>query len=513
MGSFDSGFRMGQQAYQQSIDNDRQKVLDGYKADEMARQKATWGREDKERADVDAAFANVQNVRSGISPEQQGQIKDTYGMTPGQTAAAGPALPAKLASYDVPDSYDLQTAGSTPAFNAQGLALKKASDAELERANEGVYLAKRDLAGVSKSKELQRGYGMREITDATAKMPLAEIEKMLPQLNTNTSQYPMLYTGKGKGGYSFLSTESDGSPGKSFTMNEAQLRQLASAHALGNAGFGAESMAALNAAHKDIGDHVTKWNDATVKAATSSNTATHYAGADERDGERIGIARGALDVQRSTAERTINPFTAKKADYERALERPLTESETLNLGGLAKGESAELAALVKVEMEGVKAGTATPEQAKARIQDYYAAPKKALNISRIVTGLREEHAKGGSKASQAAVSQLQAAGYPDAQIAGFLKSAGIGTVPNTAPAKADGKPTLPSELGRGSAGTTSPAPTKAPLQQAYDDWQASKSAEGGWFNQKTPSSAANAERTKALEQAYTEMLRNQPVTR
>ena len=507
---------MGQSAYQQNIDNKRQQALDGQRAEEFARQKVTWGREDEQRTAEDAAYANVQNVRSGISPEQQGQIQQTYGMTPKQTAAAGPGLQSKLASYDAPDSYDLQNApaeGAAPAFNAQGLKLGKPSDADLERANEGVYLAKRDLAGVAQSKERQRGYGIREITDGAAKMPLAEIEKMLPQLNTNNSQYPMLNTGKGRGGYSFLTTESDGSPGKAFSMNEAQVRQLTSAHALGEAGYGAESMAALNAAHKDVFDHVTKWNDVTAKTVTTNNAAVAHANSDVNDSARTGIARDAQQVQGRVAEHTINPFTAKKADYEKALERPLTESETLNLGGLAKGESAELAALVKVEMEGVKAGTSTPEQAKARIQDYYAAPKKALNISRIVTGLRDEHAKGGSKASQAAVSQLQAAGYPDEQIAGFLKSAGIGTVPNAAPAKADSKSTLPSELGRGSAGTTNAAPAKAPLQQAYDDWQASKSAEGGWFNQKTPSSAANAERTKALEQAYTDMLRNQPVTR
>ncbi len=471
MGSFDSGFRMGQQAYQQSIDNDRQKVLDGYKADEMARQKATWGREDKERADVDAAFANVQNVRSGISPEQQGQIKDTYGMTPGQTAAAGPALPAKLASYDVPDSYDLQTAGSTPAFNAQGLALKKASDAELERANEGVYLAKRDLAGVSKSKELQRGYGIREITDATAKMPLAEIEKLLPQLNTNTSQYPMLYTGKGKGGYSFLSTESDGSPGKSFTMNEAQLRQLASAHALGNAGFGAESMAALNAAHKDIGDHVTKWNDATVKAATGSNTATHYAGADERDGERIGLAAGALRLQGRTADRQENPLSTKIKDFEGAMGRPMTEQEKLTFAGMGKEEGAMFKARVGLIAEAVKSGTMTQPEGDAAVKHLYREPKRAAGEMQFISLLTEANKKGDLPR---ALKKMQDRGVPPEKIAAFQREAGIAV---EAPAPA----VDPSALPPRKAGLTTPGrqvTTLVPPRSAAEMQPAAASPQG-----------------------------------
>lgn len=517
--SLNDGMKLGLNIGRGWTEQARQATLDAQQAQEFAQKQQNWNRENTQHADEDAAYANVQNLRTGISQEQQGQIQQTYGMTPQQTARVGTALPAKLASYDTPDGYDLQNApdeGTAPEFNASGLKLKKASDAEMERAAEGMYMAKRDMAGVTQSKERQRAYSIREITDTAAKMPLADLEKQLPQLNTNNSQYPVLYTGKGKGGYSFLTTEPDGTPGNAFTMNEAQVRQLASAHALGDAGFGTESLTALASAHKDISDHITKRNDVTAKTVAANNTAVHYGGADERDASRVGIAQGGLALQARSANRQENPLSTKIKDFETAMGRPLTDQERLSVGGLGKEETAEMKALIQVELEGVKLGTATPEQAQARIKAHYAAPKKALNEARIVNALRDAHKTRGSEGSQDGVNKLIKAGYTTDQVHAWTQQAGVDVFPAGGAAPAAGKKSLPSELGRGSAGTTTADSAKAPvapLQKAYDDWQASKSAEGGWFSQKTPSSQANAERTKSLEQAYTEMLRNQPVTR
>jgi hypothetical protein len=454
MGSFDSGFRMGQQAYQQNIDNERQKTLDGYRADEVARQKVTWGREDTQRADEDAALANLQNVRTGISPEQQGQIKQTYGMTPQQTAAAGPNLQSKLASYDAPDSYDLQNApaeGAAPAFNASGLKLKRGSDLEMERAGEQVSLAKRDVNGAAQSRERQRTYGIREISDATAKMPLAELEKQLPQLNTNNSQYPILYTGKSNGGYSFLTTEPDGTPGNAFSMNEAQVRQLASAHALGEAGYGAESLSALTAAHKDISDHITKRNDVTAKTNVSNNTANHYANSDANDSERIGIARGSLRLQTRTADRVENPFTAKVADYEKATGVSMTLAQKEVFAGLGKEESAHMKALVGGLTEGVKQGTITPEQFTARVNEVYAFPKRVVQESRYVNGLRE--AKKAGRLDEA-LAGLKSRNVSAEDIARYSKDAGIEAP--AAPAAEDSNAIPPAKAKSQSTGLVTP---------------------------------------------------------
>lgn len=146
---------MGQQAYQQNINNKRQKEIDARTAEEFG-----WRRNEEERRRAaqlreDEAFANLENTQAGISPDQVAAVGQTYGMKPQQVAQslrAGGAtgLQSQLTGYDTPDSYDLQNA---PAPRGVGLVQRKASESDVERALGGVSMARRDTAGIRASQQ------------------------------------------------------------------------------------------------------------------------------------------------------------------------------------------------------------------------------------------------------------------------------------------------------------------------------------------------------------------------
>lgn len=254
--------------------------LDIEKAQE-ARAATDFANRQADRQREEEAFSNYTNLSGGINRGTQDQIRQTYGMTPQQIAAGvnnggAAGLQARLASYDAPDSYDLQNvpAAGIQRFDASQLKAVDPSRLDRERGLEQLSVARRDIAGIRESQKAQRGIQIDDITANVMKRPISEIEKMAPDINM--SGYPLLYTGKTKNGYSFLKTEADGKtpiPGTQFNLNESQLRQMALAHELGAGGFGTEAMAALQGAHKDIGEHVGRWNDAQAKVATSNTQA------------------------------------------------------------------------------------------------------------------------------------------------------------------------------------------------------------------------------------------------
>lgn len=124
---------------------------------------------------------------------------------------------------------------------------------------------------------------IRDLADEVAKMPLEAVEAYASKLNTNTSNIPALFVGKTDKGYEFVTTDPEtGKPtGDRFKMNEAQLRQLATASVLGMKGYGAESLQMLAGVNKDMADYIDKWNRTAAAAVTSGNDA-RAKGADEK---------------------------------------------------------------------------------------------------------------------------------------------------------------------------------------------------------------------------------------
>lgn len=233
-------------------------------------------RQDKELALQDEAAARTRE-EFGWRRDDRQRLDDaysSYGQLGLPTTTGGPTT-GNFARMDRgQDPEEIDPVVVTPA------ATGAAADLAREQALERIAIASRNPDMIRSSALAQRQLHMSGIASDAMKAKLSDIEGQLPQLNTNSSGYPMLYTGKSKNGYTFLTTESDGSPGQRMTMNESQLRQFYLAHQLGEAGYGTEAMSTLNSAHKDLGDHVARWNEASTKMATTNNAGVHDANMD-----------------------------------------------------------------------------------------------------------------------------------------------------------------------------------------------------------------------------------------
>lgn len=137
-------------------------------------------------------------------------------------------------------------------------------------------------AGERVERQGVRSDDVLQIDDEIAKMPKEALEIYASRLNSNDSQFPMLYTGQTKDGFKFVTTDpANGKPtGKEITLNEAQLRQMAAASVLGMAGYGQESMVRLSGVNKEIADHIKMWNDTLTKTTGSENAAVHMGNQD-----------------------------------------------------------------------------------------------------------------------------------------------------------------------------------------------------------------------------------------
>lgn len=266
MGAFQTGFKMGGDLYADS-ERDKQvrEELRMRGEDQRLRQAADARAQQEhdnrmaDRARVDAAYASYDGLD--------------------QPTAGGPT-PGTFARMDrgMPEDFEPQRAGAR--------ATGPEADLAREQALERIAVASRDPNAIRASATAQRAHRQSTIAADAARRPLAEITAQLPELNTNRSGYPILYTGKDKNGYTFLTTDETGAPGQKVTMNEAQVRQFYLAHQLGEAGFGAEAMATLSAVNKDLGDHIGKWNATMQAVATTGNDATHKGNQDVIEGRK-----------------------------------------------------------------------------------------------------------------------------------------------------------------------------------------------------------------------------------
>lgn len=254
MGAFQEGFQLGGTMYDQSEKNRlaAQELAIRQAAADREAQEFDWRRQDRQR--LDDAYSS-------------------YGQLGLPTTTGGPTT-GTFARLDRGQPEDFAPVNVAPAPTGPD------ADIAREQALERIAVASRDPNAIRASATAQRTLRMGALASAAMKAPLKDIESQLPALNTNNSSYPILYTGRNKNGYEFLTTDDTGAPGKKFTLNEAQLRQLAYAHALGENGFGTEALVTLQGVHKDIADHVGKWNEALEKQATISNQGTHFGNED-----------------------------------------------------------------------------------------------------------------------------------------------------------------------------------------------------------------------------------------
>lgn len=194
---------------------------------------------------------------------------------------------------------------------------RKRSRAETETLLGQIALAKGDHAGYATSLDRVRIAEMGQLDDEVAKTPLADIEGLLTQTNTNQSNLPVLYTGKDKNGYEVTLLGDGSEPGGKFKLNEAQLRGLYRAQKLAEAGYGAESLAAMTGAHKEIGEHIARYNGLVSQNVQGGNTAMRYGNQDKHNADtlasqeayrkeqgRLGWAKLQQDKEHQAAVRT-----------------------------------------------------------------------------------------------------------------------------------------------------------------------------------------------------------------
>lgn len=123
----------------------------------------------------------------------------------------------------------------------------------------------------------QRIESFQAIQDEVAKLPEQDLRKYAAQFTNLRGEVPLLYTGKTKQGYSFMTTNPQtGEPtGETFSFNSSQLRQLATAARAMDAGFGAEGSAMLASVSKELNDHIAQLNNVTALTTNSQNSAVH----------------------------------------------------------------------------------------------------------------------------------------------------------------------------------------------------------------------------------------------
>lgn len=128
----------------------------------------------------------------------------------------------------------------------------------------------------------QRAEEMQRLQDEVGQYTPDQLHGYAAKANVAPgSQIPLLYTGRTKAGYQFVTTDPQtGAPGKTLSLNEAQTRQLATAAKLLEAGYGSEGTTMMAGVSKDLNDLVSHLNNQAVQTTGSQNTAVHQGNQD-----------------------------------------------------------------------------------------------------------------------------------------------------------------------------------------------------------------------------------------
>lgn len=159
---------------------------------------------------------------------------------------------------------------ATQERDEQRFEHEKALQPMQQRAAElGIKKGERDERSGERSDLLQT------IDDQIAQMPEDALKVYAQQVNTNVTDIPMLFVGKTKDGFQFLSRDpKTGEPGtKPMTFNAAQMRDLARVSIYASTGFGKESQELLRTTSKELHDALYKDAQLTASTVQSGNDA------------------------------------------------------------------------------------------------------------------------------------------------------------------------------------------------------------------------------------------------
>lgn len=145
----------------------------------------------------------------------------------------------------------------------------------------------------------ERGDLLQTIDDQVAQMNPEALAAYAAQVNTNQSNLPLLFTGMTKDGFQFLTRDPEkGTPGKSVTYTEAQMRDLARVGVYRLAGFGKESQELLRSTDKEMYDRLFQDAQLTSSTVQSGNDARSKQFGHENDQARLGMDEQRLGLER-----------------------------------------------------------------------------------------------------------------------------------------------------------------------------------------------------------------------
>lgn len=175
---------------------------------------------------------------------------------------------------------------------------EKALQPMQRRATElGVKKGERDERAGERSDQLQI------IDDQIAQMPEEALKVYASQVNTNSTDLPMLFIGKTKDGFQFLSRDpKTGEPGtKPMTYSTAQMRDLARVSIYASTGFGKESQTMLKETSKELYDMLYKDAQLAETTVRSGNDALGKQQGFDNDKARLALERQRVGIAASAA--------------------------------------------------------------------------------------------------------------------------------------------------------------------------------------------------------------------
>jgi hypothetical protein len=279
--SFATGLQMGFTEHQRDVDNRRTAELHAMQMKEMQR------RQQREDA-LDTEFKNYADQYGMGNAVQavQAPIQQRYGMTPEQQAAAGPELQAKLRSYDVPDSYDLQTTpqGAPSAYEAgvrSGVDVQSAKDRNLLGIRQRINALSRNTqglaAGEAEGKQIDLDQDLRQtmtmVSDPAFRSRLNKfINEQSPRVSISRAKDEK--TGKETGPYMATVIDRKGE-GQLIPLSDAQYMQLAHAHVLASRGMMDKADAITRGVNKDLADAIKGYNEQAINTGTFNERGRH----------------------------------------------------------------------------------------------------------------------------------------------------------------------------------------------------------------------------------------------
>lgn len=293
-GAFASGFGMGQRAYQQALDNDRQTEEDARRKVLEGRVDQEWDRQQAQRQLEEQAFQNYGAVRQGMYDGSQGL---DFGQMP--DASAGPMPMGVQRIPTVP------SAGAAPAR-------RDATRGELNNAQFHVALARRDTGTMAALDRDRQGIREDELLANAAITP--ESIRWVNNTHPRFTIKPLMKGGK-ETGYTISDITPEGDAVET-RLSMADAKRLAGGIALMQMNP-TRAYEIISGIDGKLAESLARENGVRTQSAQANNSAVRYANSDAGDAEtRAEISRHNTAMESDSRARLgLARASANKPNY------------------------------------------------------------------------------------------------------------------------------------------------------------------------------------------------------